>query len=185
MISVMHGRPLVDFVLSGAEAVAAALVVLCLAGGTGKSRKAEVLATGRIEFAPNRRAMIAWLIMASACAYLIPVQFVHANRTFSSLLWPVGFALIAILLLASFPGTILVDSEGLEQIFWIWKNKRIGWADIVEINSGGPVRVTGADGTKIVHSSQLPDRQRFLSELKEHCGEELPADFPREPISTS
>jgi hypothetical protein len=44
------------------------------------------------------------------------------------------------------------------------------------------VTVTGKDGTKIIHSPMLADRPRFLLELKRHCGEELPPDFPREPI---
>jgi hypothetical protein len=39
--------------------------------------------------------------------------------------------------------------------------KQIGWADILETNSGEKSRtvtITGADGTNIVHSRQLPDR---------------------------
>ena len=47
------------------------------------------------------------------------------------------------------------------------------------------VTITGADGIKIVHSRQLPDRPRLLWELKQHCGEQLPADFPRERVSSS
>jgi hypothetical protein len=100
----------------------------------------------------------------------------------------VAFASVAIALLTSFPGAILIDSEGLQQTFWAWKIKRIRWADIVEINTGeksGTVTITGADGIKIVHSRQLPDRPRLLWELKQHCAEQLPADFPGEPASSS
>jgi hypothetical protein len=39
----------------------------------------------------------------------------------------------------------------------------------------------GSEGTKIVHNRVLPDRPRLLSELRLHCGDELPSDFPREP----
>jgi len=105
-----------------------------------------------------------------------------------SVVTAVCFASIAIALLTSFPGTILIDSRGLQQKFWARRNKRIRWADIVEINTGErsrTVAITGTDGTKIVHSRQLPDRQRLLWELKQHCGEQLPADFPREPVSSS
>jgi hypothetical protein len=45
------------------------------------------------------------------------------------------------------------------------------------------VTIIGADGTKIIHSRQLPDRPRLLMELKIHCAEKLPSDFPREPIA--
>jgi hypothetical protein len=84
---------------------------------------------------------------------------------------------------ASFPETIIVKADGLEQVSWLWKNKRIHRSDIVEINTGEKSRtvtITSADGTRIVHSRQLPDRQRLLAELKHHCGENPPSDFPRE-----
>lgn len=45
------------------------------------------------------------------------------------------------------------------------------------------VTVKSGKGKTIIHPKQLPDRQRFLFELKQHCGAELPPDFPREPIS--
>lgn len=82
------------------------------------------------------------------------------------------------------PGTIVVADDGLEQRYWFRMDKRIGWKNIEEIKSvkWSTVTITGTDGTKIVHSPMLADRPRFLLELKRHCGEELPPDFPREPI---
>ena len=100
----------------------------------------------------------------------------------------IAFASVAIGLITLFPGTIVIDSEGLQQTSWAWKNKRIRWTDIVEINTGEKSRtvtISGADGTKIVHSRRLPDRPRLLWEIKQRCGEQLPADFPREPVSSS
>ena len=84
-------------------------------------------------------------------------------------------------MLFEFPGSVVVTGDGLEQIYWFWRNKHIRWNDIVEIESGQKdrtVTITSANGTKIVHSRFLADRPRFLLELKEHCGEELPPDFP-------
>jgi Bacterial PH domain len=77
--------------------------------------------------------------------------------------------------------SVWIASDGLQQVSWLWKNKRIRWEDIVEINTGGKSRtvtITGSDGTKIVHSRVLPDRPRLLIELRHHCGENLPSDFP-------
>jgi hypothetical protein len=94
--------------------------------------------------------------------------------------------ILAMMFIFTFPETIVVTDNGLEQISWLWKKKQIRWADIVEINTGEKSRtvtITGADGTKIVHSRQLPDRSRLLMELRVHCGENLPSDFPREPIT--
>lgn len=184
----MNGKHFVDFVRPLVEVIAGALVALCFLADASKHRKASVSATGRIEFAPNRIATAGWLILAAFFVYLVPIQFRHMDGKLLSILTAVGFASVAILHLTSFPGTIVIDSTGLQQIFWAWKDKRIQWADIVEINTGESSRtvtITGADGTKIAHSRQLPDRQRFLWELKQHCGEQLPADFPRESASSS
>jgi hypothetical protein len=83
------------------------------------------------------------------------------------------------------PETIVVTDEVVEQVYWLRGNKRIRWNEIVEINSGKTdklVTITGADGTKIIHSLRLADRERFLQELKQHCGENLPPDFPGGPF---
>lgn len=184
----MYGKHLIDFARPVAELMAGALVAWCFVGSASARRRANDLATGRIEFTPNRRATAAWLIMAAYFGYSVPDQFIYVGHKPLSIFNAVILAVIAISLLVSFPGTILIDSEGLQQTFWAGKNKRIRWADIVEINTGEKSRtvtITGADGTTIVHSRQLPDRPRLLWELKQHCGDELPADFPREQVSSS
>ena len=33
-----------------------------------------------------------------------------------------------------------------------------------------------------IAAEALPDRARLLLELRDYCGDNLPADFPREPI---
>ena len=41
-----------------------------------------------------------------------------------------------------------MTDSGLEEVFWLARNKRIGWNEIVEINTeknGSKVTVTGAD----------------------------------------
>lgn len=188
MLSVAHEKQLIDFTRLMVELIAGALVAVCFLTGASKNSKANVSTNGRIEFAPRKRATAAWLIMAAFSVYLVPIQFRNMSGKLLSTVTAVGFASTVIMLLTSFPGTILIDSEGLQQIFWAWKNKRIRWTEIAEINTGEKsqtVTITGLNGTKIVHSRQLPDRQRFLCELKLHCGEQLPADFPRESVSSA
>jgi hypothetical protein len=95
-----------------------------------------------------------------------------------------SLGILAVMILFPFPETIIVTTDGLKQISWLWKNRQIRWVEIVEINTGEKSRtvaIKGADGTKIVHSRQLPDRPGLLLTLKDHCGENLPPDFPREP----
>ena len=96
-----------------------------------------------------------------------------------------ALGMLALVVAFSFPHTIIVMADGLQQITWLRRKKQIHWGDIVEINTGErsrAVTITGADGTRVVHTHQLPDRPRLLMELKVHCGENLPPDFPRESV---
>ena len=175
-------RELSVFVLTGG-------VLYAVWGGANKQRKAEVLQDGRVEFTPNRRAFWAWPILVAYLIYATSSQVMRLQK--SPLNWmaaaPIGFITVMIAALAvSFPSTIIASNIGLEQVSWLWKNKRIRWKDIVEINTGEKSRmvtITGADGTKIVHGRELPDRPRLLVEIRHYCGENLPSDFPREPTT--
>jgi hypothetical protein len=152
-------------------------------GGAGGQRAARVVSDGRMEFAPGKLAFWAWppgevyllWIAVKACidGQDDPLQFLTAAC----------FGGFAVYLLFAFPKTIIATGDGLQQVYWLRRRKRIPWKDIAEINTGGKSRtvtIRGADGTKIVHSSLLADRPRLLLELKQHCGEELPEDFPVE-----
>ncbi len=95
------------------------------------------------------------------------------------------FGLAAFVMTCDIPGDLVVSHEGIEQVYWFWKNKRIGWKEIVEINTGKKnrfVEITGADGTRIRYSGPLADLPRLFLELKLHCGENLPPEFPSEPM---
>ncbi|MGC2639575.1 MAG: PH domain-containing protein [Acidobacteriaceae bacterium] len=159
---------------------------VCLLGNADRQRRATLLPNGQIEFTPNRRAYWSWPVVVVYMAFAAIDQGLHTHGKLLNILMTAGFGYVAWALAISFPTTILVSDDGLEQVSWLWRTRRIRWTDIVEINTGqksGLVTITGADGTKIVHNSQLPDRGRLLIELKNRCGENLPSDFPREPLT--
>jgi hypothetical protein len=158
--------------------IALALVIASMASNR---RSATIRASGTVEFAPR------WFGVWALTYVAIRMCFITWGYLRHGLSEPLTFATGAMLgfvsvgLVFMLPGTVLVADSGLEQVFWLWRNKRIRWEEIVEINTerkGSAVTVIGADKTKIIHSSQLPDRPRFLLEIKSHCGENLPADFP-------
>lgn len=94
-----------------------------------------------------------------------------------------GIVVTAVLLDA--PSTILLNSEGIQQVRRLLPNKRIRWTEIEEINvekKDGSVTIIGGKGIKIGHGIMLADRPRFLLEIKKHRGHDLPEDFPREPM---
>jgi Bacterial PH domain len=148
-------------------------------------RTAMVPSAGRIEFTRNRLAFFAWPVITVLLTLTAIRDLTHSHGEPLELVIAACLGFIALLFLLSFPGTLVVNDVGLEQVYWFWRHKRILWKDIVEINIGGKSRtvtITSTDGTKIIHSSQLADRPRLLLELKQRCSENLPPDFPREPI---
>ena len=164
--------------------VPAALVFIFWADAS-KQTRARSLNSGRIEFSPNKWAFWVWPLLVVFLLYAATVQVKHSHWNLLDLVGALGCIIVAVMIILPFPATLVVAPDGLEQVSWLWKNKHILWTDIVEINTGEKSRtvtITGVDGTKIVHSRQLADRPRLLLELKRHCGENLPPDFPKEPI---
>jgi hypothetical protein len=154
-------------------------------GRDGKRGSARVLSGDRIEFAPDRISFWGWLLLVASLVFSIVHRLMHFHEKQWDLLTVILLGLYAIGFLVSFPASIIVSGEGLEQVYWFRPRKRIGWSEIVEIEFGPKdrlVTVTGSNGTKIVHTRFLADRARLLQEIRRHCGEELPPDFPGEAI---
>lgn len=163
--------------------IAPLLAFLILIADLGKPKFAGDL-DGRIKFAPSRMELAAWAVIFICLMIGAIDSFRHSRGQILNLLSAAAPALLVLVAASSVPGTIIITTDGLQQIYWFSRTKRIRWEEIVEINTGKKnrtVTITGANRTKIIHSRQLPDRARLLSELKRHCGENLPPDFPREP----
>lgn len=175
------------YALRYANLASIAVLVWLHVKGFENHEPAEVLSDGRVEFPPNRLRFATWLIAVAIPAWAALDALLHrSNKPMDVWSWVV-IVLIALAELLSFPGTVVVTREDIEQVYWFQKIRRIRWSDIVEINIGDKIRtvtITGADGTKIVHSGQLPDRPRLLEEIKRYCGPELPPDFPQETASS-
>jgi hypothetical protein len=162
-------------------------------GRVGNRRPARVLDEGRIIFAPHWLTIWAWLLFIGCMAWSVPILSKQSQNSPLMQRWniPWNFVFLVCLGLSAvgifydLPASIVVSEDGLEQLYWFRRRKHIHWKDIVEIESGQKdrmVTITGADGPKIIHTGFLADRPRLLLEIKQHCGENLPPDFPREPI---
>lgn len=151
-------------------------------------RPVRVQAAGKVEFRPTWLGLLAWMYVAARMCFIAVGYLRHGlgePLTFATGALLGSGAVGSIFLL---PGTVLVTDGGLEEVFWLWRNTKIRWDEIVEINiekNGSAVTVIGADKTKIIHSRRLPDRPRFLLEIKRHCGENLPAGFPSRDVNNS
>ncbi|MGC1782395.1 MAG: PH domain-containing protein [Acidobacteriaceae bacterium] len=152
--------------------------------GVRNRSSATELSDGRIEFAPHRLVSAAWILLV---LYSVDIAFDFLKNSHGkpfNLEAAACTVFFTVGILFSMPEALVISRDGLQQTYWFRKSKRIRWEEIVEINTGKKdrtVKITGADGTQIAHSRQLADRARLLKELKQHCGENLPPDFPREP----
>ena len=177
---------MMKFVLRYANVISIAVLVWLHAKGYENREPAEVLSDGRVEFPPNRLAFATWTIAAAIPAWGAIEALMHRSGKPLDLWSCIVIIGLALTELTTFPGTIVVTREGIEQIYWLQWTRRIRWSDVVEINTGNKIRtitITGSNRTKIVHSSQLADRPRLLEEIVRYCGSELPPDFPRETAS--
>jgi hypothetical protein len=157
----------------------ALLLVLAklIVGGADEDRQAIETENGQIEFTPNRRSYWGVYLFVACLLYGVVANVVIGIRSSADLATPAFCIAFVILLLSAFPGTILVDKNGIEQVYWLRGRKRIAWNEISSLTTNekrGEVKIKGSNGTKIVFSRQLPDRARLQLELENHSGEKAP-----------
>ncbi len=167
-----------------ANLVAAIVVVWLFHVRDAGRRPARVLSDGRIEFTPDSLTFPALLLLEVPVIWYC-IRTLQHGIAFGWSLLPVAPTVIvgwtALVHLVSFPGTVVVTRDELEHLYWFLPNKQLRWTDIREIRSVGDLKITGSDGTVIVHSMELADRERRMSEIRRYCASELAPDFPQEP----
>src|SRR5271166_4253128 len=143
------------------------IAALMVVSEADKDRPARETASGRIEFLPNRRSYWGVYVMIAVLSYPV-VAGVISQITSGTGAWLISLCMgFVLLLLISFPGSIDVTGEGLEQNYWVGRRKRIAWKDVAGFDidqKGKKVTIRAKNGPKIVHTRQLPDRERFISE---------------------
>ena len=170
-----------------AVAVLLALAKL-IVSGADEDRQASETESGQLEFTPNRRSYWGVYLFLACLAYGVVGNVVVGIRSAADLAVPAFCIAFVILLLAAFPGSILIDKTGIEQVYWLRGRRRIAWHEISKVTTDekrGELKIKGTDGTKIVFSRQLPDRARLQLELQKHSGEKAPARVPPRAFAMS
>lgn len=148
---------------------------------------AKLLPNGEIHFVPP------WWFICSWAFIMVRFAVIGSGYLRAGLNEPLQFATgvsICIAVVASFtaiPGPIKATNESLEEVRWFWWNKKIRWAEIEEIDTekrSSTIAVIGCGHRKIVHGNPYPDRPRFLLAIRQHCANDLPPEFPGEPVRT-
>lgn len=163
-------------------------LALFIASMVSNRRSAMVHTSGTVEFAPRWSGVWALMYVAIRMCFITWSYLRHGPTEPLTFVKGVLLGVATAGLVLVLPGTVLLTDSGLEEVIWLWRNKRIPWEEIVEIHTerkGSTVTIIGADKTKIIHSSRLPDRPRFLLEIKRHCGGNLPPDFPNGDANNS
>jgi len=148
---------------------------------------AKLCSDGRVRFVPR------WWFVSAWSYLLVRLGFVGAEYLRTGSKEPLQFStgiliLVAVVVaLLSLPGMLLVTDDALEERNWVWRNKKILWSEIQEIQTekkGSAITVIGPNHSRIVYTNLYPDRSRFLLEIERHCGENLPSNFPRTPLNS-
>jgi hypothetical protein len=144
-----------------------------------KGRTVRERGDGAIEFHVNRQNFWGVYVILSLTSYPVLV-FVLSGFQAAFGLWLVSLCSgCVLLLLMSFPGTIVVNDKGLKQSYFVGRPRQIQWKQVAWIitdKKKKTVTIKGLHGTKVVHTRQLPDKARFLAELQTHCPAKMPAE---------
>lgn len=169
--------------------IGAMLVLLLLAkmiaGRADVGREARTDG-GQLQFEPNRRSFWGVYAFVAAVSYIVVASLVQGGTSSSAVaVSSIGVAFVLFLLMA-FPATIVADEKGLEQIFWLRTRKRIDWKDLKGFavdQKTGELRIAARTGVKIVHTRQLPERDRLLAEIQKHSTERVTVIPPAPPVT--
>jgi hypothetical protein len=140
-------------------------------------RSAREFENGQLEFAPNKRNYVAAILFVALLVYSGISSFVTSLGSPFAMIAALLWVAIAAAILSGFPGSILADGEGLQQVYWLMKKKHIAWADVSKVVIDGKrerVTIVGPGRAKIVFTRQLPDKERLLAKLGKHCADKLP-----------
>jgi hypothetical protein len=166
--------------LDAANSVSFILLLWMHMRGTGKAGSAKDLGDGTVEFSPDPLTYLAWPLIVLLPAWAALNELQRGSAESWHLMAPVLILAGAAAELFSFPGTVIVSHDAIEQHFWLRSGKRIRWGEIAEIKEHGkhrPLTITASDGTKINFSDRLPDRPRFMAEIEKYCRGNLPPEF--------
>ena len=163
--------------------------VLVLVGLFKRNRgSAKLSSSGKVQFAPRWWFVCAWIYI------LVRFGFIGSDYLRTGFKEPLQFSTGALISLAtigglfSLPGILVVTNDALEEHNWVWRKRKIKWTEIEEIRTekkGNAVTVIGPGRIRTVYTNVYPDRARFLMEIKKHCGDNLPPDFPEKPLSSA
>lgn len=157
------------------------LLLLAIRSETGQHRAAKEAGDGKVVFELDQRTYWAWLALFVYLLYAIVIQFGGGPFRGRSLVVAFVLAVLAVGLMAPFPETITSGPDGLmQEVRFFLKKKRIAWDDVREVRPAKKNKlliVTGADGTRVIHTRQLPDRDRLLEELCKRCGDKIPKEL--------
>ncbi len=143
---------------------------------------------GEIEFAPNKRSIVATPVFVGFLVYLGVAMFMSHLPSLVGVFGAGFWLILAALILTTFPATLFASDEGLKQTFWLGKTRRIAWKDVSQViydENKHRLTIKGQGRTKVVHTRQLPSRSRLIEELEKHCEDKVPAELRKTAVSAA
>jgi hypothetical protein len=169
-------------------AVWIAIVLVFVGTFTVNRGSAKHCSNGNIKFAPRWWFVFAWVVLLVRLG-IIGADLLRTWPTEHLQFWTGALLSISVILpIFMVPGILVVTHEALLERNWLWRSKKIRWTEIQEIRTekkGSAITVIGLHRSKIVYTNIYPDRAQFLIEIRNHCGDNLPSNFPGEPLNSN
>ncbi|MGB6973200.1 MAG: hypothetical protein WBD67_00815 [Terracidiphilus sp.] len=138
---------------------------------------------GRLRFPAYSVQLWMWILGGVEMLIIAAGYFRHGFHATWECFTGALFCLSGVGWLTGIQTSVAMSDTGIEEVHWLGRNKFIRWDEIEEINIGKRDRIItirSKEKTKIVYSMRPENRIQFLDEIKRHCGDELPPEFPGE-----
>lgn len=150
-------------------------------------RQVKPLPGGGTQFGAARFG-IALCAMMAAMIPLLAVGYVRQGAYRMAVIVPVCLLIAIIVKILDLPAVLVVNSEGIDQHYWLRGDKHIRWSEIAEVIASPKAKavvIKAANGVRIDHSALRSVRDRLLAELKLHRGSELPSRASGQPVTNA
>ena len=150
------------------------LLIILIMGGRMVRGKAEETADG---LAFPLKPLIQWtrlLLVPIYYGFIAWWQYQHFGHVSFSLA-AIGVVFLA-LLVVRLPATITLTPTGITQVFFLFPEKKIAYAEVmaIQVVAGGRyTRVTGDNRVTITHTQNHVDAERFRAEIAQRTGKKV------------
>jgi hypothetical protein len=149
-----------------------------ICAGLAQMEHAKIRRNGELSFPLPVTVLLGWVLSMPSLFWITAMSARAYGLSWTTILvgpFAVGWTIASLRYL---PATIIVGERGVSQTHWLRASKSIAWADaqasvIKDHYERRVIRITGSDGSEIVHRAYNVDQEQFLKEAKQRIQAEV------------